>query len=150
MGEQKVNKLGNKAQMQAFVRSLLDDVKAMELMLEKDWFENDITRIGAEQEMVLVNNKTLKAAPLAMEAIELIGEQPWLDTELARFNLEVNLQPQEFKGNCFSDMESEIKRYLNAINDKLQLLDTQLLLTGILPTLRKFDLDLHNLTPKPR
>lgn len=150
MGEHKVNKLTNKAQMQAFMKSLLDDVRAMEYMLEKDWFENDITRIGAEQEMVLVNNKTLKASPVAMEAIALIGDKPWLDTELAKFNLEINLQPQEFSGSCFKSLEYEIRDYLNIINIELDKLDTQLLLTGILPTLRKFDLGMHNLTPKPR
>ncbi len=150
MGDQNVNKVSSKVQMQNFMKLLLKDVQAMEYMLENDWFENDITRIGAEQEMVLVNNKTLKAAPLAMETIDLMGEKPWLDTELAKFNLEVNLQPQEFKKDCFKLLEKEIKTCLNEINVNLETMDTQLLLTGILPTLRKFDLEMTNLTPKPR
>ena len=52
--------------MQHFVRSLLDDVQAFEYMLEHDWFESDIIRIGAEQEMCLVHNKTFKPATINM------------------------------------------------------------------------------------
>ncbi len=150
MGEQNVNKLDDKAQMQEFMKLLLKDVQAMEYMLSNDWFEDDIIRIGAEQEMVLVNNKTLKAAPIAMEAMEKIGEKPWLDTELARFNLEINLQPQVFEKNCFQLLEQEIRSHLNEINENLETMNAQLLLTGILPTMRKFDLGMHNLTPKTR
>ncbi|WP_235298125.1 CBS domain-containing protein [Portibacter marinus] len=150
MGDQNVNKVSGKVQMQNFMKLLLRDVQAMEYMLDNDWFENDITRIGAEQEMVLVNNKTLKAAPIAMEAIEKIGERKWLDTELAKFNLEINVNPQEFKKDCFKLVENEIKICLNEINANLEGMDAQLLLTGILPTLRKFDLNMNNLTPKPR
>ena len=150
MGEQKVNKLSDKIQRQEFVKSLLKDVQAMEYMLENDWFEDDITRVGAEQEMVLVNSKTLKAAPVAVEVMEKMGDRSWLDTELAKFNLELNLQPQEFKNNCFQLLEEEIRSHLNEISDHLKEFDTELLLTGILPTLRKFDLGMHNLTPMPR
>lgn len=150
MGEQNVNKVSDKQQMQQFMKLLLKDVQAMEYMLKNDWFENDITRIGAEQEMVLVNNRTLKVAPLAMETIEKMGDKKWLDTELAKFNLEINLNPQEFKKDCFKLLENEIKICLNEINLNLEEWDTQILLTGILPTLRKFDLDMANLTPKPR
>ena len=150
MGEQKVNKLSDKIQRQEFVKSLLKDVQAMEYMLDNDWFEDDIMRIGAEQEMVLVNSKTLKAAPVAVEVMEKMGDRSWLDTELAKFNLELNLQPQEFKNDCFHNLEEEIRSHLNEISDHLKDFDTELLLTGILPTLRKFDLGMHNLTPMPR
>lgn len=150
MGEQKVSKVSDKKARHDFVKLLLKDMQAMEYMLKHDWFEDDVVRIGAEQEMVLVNSKTLKAAPIAMEAIEKIGEKPWLDTELARFNLELNLQPQEFTGDCFSKLEAEIRSHLEEIDASLKTLDAQLLLTGILPTMRKFDLGMHNLTPKPR
>jgi len=55
MGEQRVSLLQENKEMHQFVRSLLDDVKALEYMLEHDMFESGITRIGAEQEMCLVN-----------------------------------------------------------------------------------------------
>ena len=150
MGEQKVSLLTDQKQMQRFVKLLLDDVKALEFMLENDWFESGITRIGAEQEMCIVDLPSYKAAPIAMEALDSMKEYEWVETELARFNLETNLTPRELEGSCLSDMEKENNHNLNKIREKLALLDSKLILTGILPTLRKFDLNMDNLTPKKR
>ncbi len=150
MGEQKVSLLKGKKQMHKFVKQLLQDVKALEYMLEHEWFEDDIIRIGAEQEMCLVNNKSYKPAPLATEALDLMKDLEWVETELARFNLEIGLDPLVFKGKCLSQMEAEINMKLDTIRDRIKDLDTEIILTGILPTLQKFDLGMHNLTPVKR
>jgi len=150
MGFQKVNTLESKSEMQHFVRSLLDDVQAFEYMLANDWFESDIVRIGAEQEMCLVHNKTFKPATINMEVLEHLTQYPWCVTELAKFNLETNLSPREFVGTCLSDMEAENLDYLAIIQKVLDGFDASICLTGILPTLRKHDLEMHNLTPKDR
>jgi CBS domain-containing protein/gamma-glutamylcysteine synthetase len=150
MGFQKVNTVDSKNEMQQFVRCLLDDVKAFEYMLEHDWFESNITRIGAEQEMCLVDNKTLKPATINMQVMEQMTEYPWCVTELAKFNLETNLSPREFVGTCLSDMEAENREYLAKIQHVLDSFDASIILCGILPTLRKHDLEMHNLTPKDR
>ncbi len=150
MGEQKVSLLTDQAQMHRFVRFLLDDVQSLQYMIENDWFETGITRIGAEQEMCLVDAKTFKPAPIAMEALETMKNYPWVETELARFNLETNMMPRELKGKCFSEMEKENLGNLNKIRKKLDKLEAKLILTGILPTLRKPHLEMHNLTPKKR
>ena len=150
MGEQKVSILKDEKQMQRFVRSLLNDVQALEYMLENDWFESGITRIGAEQEMCMVEDPTLKPAPIAIKALNKMKEYPWVETELAKFNLETNLNPRQLKGKCFRQMESENRRNLKKIREKVQELGADIILTGILPTLRKFDLEMHNLTPKKR
>jgi CBS domain-containing protein len=134
-----------------FVRSLLDDVQAFEYMLENDWFESDITRIGAEQEMCLVHNKTFKPACINMDVLAKLGDdKPWCVTELAKFNLEINLSPREFVGDCLSQMEDENLKYLAAIQKVLNGFDASIILCGILPTLRKHDLEMQNLTPKDR
>ncbi len=150
MGEQKVSIVKDQAQMQRFVKHLLNDVQALEYMLENDWFESDITRIGAEQEMCLVWNDTYKPATIAMEALEKMKAFDWVETELARFNLETNLTPRELKGKCLSMLDTENSRNLKKIREKLKGMDANLILTGILPTLQKFHLGMHNLTPKKR
>lgn len=149
MGEQRVSLVKDQKQMQHFVKNLLQDVQAFEYMLENDWFEDDVTRIGAEQEMCLID-KAFKPALKAMEALEKMKEYDWVETELAQFNLECNLNPRVFEGNCLNEMETELKGYLNIIRKNVNELDTDILLTGILPTLRKSDLALENLTPKKR
>ncbi|MEM1320119.1 MAG: CBS domain-containing protein [Bacteroidota bacterium] len=150
MGEQKVSLLKDQADMHRFVRHLLNDIRAMEYMLDNDWYESGITRIGAEQEMCLVDSKTFKPATNAMEALDKMKKYKWVETELARFNLETNMMPRELKGKCFSLMEKENLDNLSKIRAVLQKMDTELILTGILPTLRKPDLSMANLTPKPR
>ncbi|NUO00657.1 MAG: CBS domain-containing protein [Saprospiraceae bacterium] len=150
MGEQKVSLVSGDNQLQDFTKHLLRDVYAFEYMLENDWFESGIARIGAEQEMFLVDNKTFKPAMINMEALKKMKTWEWVTTELAKFNLETNLTPREFKGDCLRQMEMENLDYLNKIRDKLKPMDASLVLTGILPTLTKMDLEMHNLTPNPR
>lgn len=150
MGEQKVSIVEDSAVMQRFVRKLLKDIQVMEYMLKESWFEEDVVRIGAEQEMCLVNAKTLKPANIAMEALKKMKKYEWVETELAQFNLEINLDPREFKADCLQQLEKENREKLDKIQKKLKGLDAGLILTGILPTLRKYDLGLENLTPKKR
>ena len=150
MGEQRVSLVNDHKQMQKFVKSLLNDVSALEYMLENEWFESDINRIGAEQEIVMVDKKTFKPALVAMEALEKMTDYPWVETELGKFNLETNLEPRVFTGDCFSALENENADKLNKIQEVLDTLDTSLLLTGICPTLRKYHLNMENLTPKKR
>lgn len=150
MGEQKVSLASDGAQMQKFVKNLLQDVEALQYMLDHDWFETDTIRIGAEQELCLVDEKTLKPATIAMEVLEHMKEYDWVETELASFNLETNLTPRIFTGDCLSQMEDETRNYLQIISKHLKQHNAALILTGILPTLRKFDLEMSNLTPKKR
>ena len=149
MGEQKVHLPSDKEDLRSFIRSLLNDVHALDQMLKLEWFESDVVRIGAEQEMVLVD-KNHKTSNVALEAMEVMKDLPWLESELALFNLEITLTPQEFTGACLSNLEKETLHRLSIIRDNLAGLGAAPLLTGILPTLRKSDLSLDNLTPKER
>lgn len=150
MGEQRVSLVTEDEQMHRFVKSLLKDVQALEYMLENDWFENDIVRIGAEQEMCLVNQYDYKPACIVVEALERLDKYPWIETELAKFNLEIGLDPREFSTDCLSAMEKEILFKLDIIKKGIKDLDAKVLLCGILPTIRKFDMSMDNLTPKKR
>jgi CBS domain-containing protein len=150
MGKQQVSIVKSDVQMQHFVRQLLNDLQAFEYMLDNNWFESDITKIGAEQEMCIVDSHTFKPAPIAMQVLEELGHYTWLETELAKFNLETNLTPRLFERDALRKMEEETLYTQQVIRTHLEKFDAKLILTGILPTLRKFDLELHNLTPKPR
>ena len=150
MGEQKVSLVEDSKQMNQFIRALLNDVKALEFMLENDWFNKDVMHIGAEQEMALVDLKNYKPAPIAIEAMNTMTQYEWLETELAKFNLEICLTPQKFSDDCFAKMHHEISTRLDTISEHLKPFDADILLTGILPTLRKRNLEMDNLTPKKR
>src|SRR4029077_608747 len=70
--------------------------------------------------------------------------------ELGRFNLEFNLDPMLWGGNCLSHMESELDRLLMRVREAAEKHGTGVVMTGILPTLEKKDLSLDHMTPKPR
>ncbi len=150
MGEQKVSILKGGRSLQRFTRHLINDVEALNHMIENDWFEKDIVRIGAEQEMCLVDKTTFKPLPKNIELLEMLGDVDFAETELAKFNLEINLDPRVFKGDCFSQMESETRRNILYIQERADKMNAQIILTGILPTLRQHHLEMDNLTPVKR
>ncbi len=148
MGEQRVTLATTNDQIQRFEKTILRDMRALDTMLNNGMFNDEVTRIGAEQELNLID-KQGKAFPESMRVLELLGEGNYT-TELAKFNLEINLEPLEFTGDCLSTMESnmhnEIERVRKAVNE----IGGDLLLSGILPTIRKRDVEMDNLTPLNR
>lgn len=133
-----------------FLKCLMKDLRAMHYMLENEWFESDITRIGAEQEMVLVDRESYRPACIAPEVLEKTKHLPYLGGELARFNLESNMDPLVFEKDCFSVMHRELNHQISSIDKILEEFNARIVLTGILPTLQKKDLKIENLTPKDR
>ncbi len=148
MGEHSVSTAKDEQELRAFTKALLADVKALERMLKEGRIESGIRRIGAEQEMFLID-KNLRPAPVAMEVLDSLGAD-YLTTELARFNLEANLTPKTFGGTCLSEMEAEIRDAVQVATNSAKEIGADVVLCGILPTLRKADLDLTNMSPIPR
>jgi hypothetical protein len=85
MGEQDVDQVVDEHQQRAFMKALLDDLRALEQMLEGGLVESGVRRIGAEQEMFLVDSN-LGPAPVAEEVLERLNDSR-LVAEIARFNL---------------------------------------------------------------
>ncbi len=148
MGEHKVNRSFSEEKKAAFIQHLLDDVKALELMLENDQIEKGITRIGAEQEFCLVT-KDWRPATNNEEILAKIDD-PHFTTELARYNLEINLDPIELKDDCFKRVEDDLKALLNKASKVSEENNSKLILTGILPTISKTHLSMEYITPNPR
>jgi CBS domain-containing protein len=143
-----VRKLTESGEVREFTRALLADVRALEQMLAQGMFEEDTRRVGAEQEMFLVN-RDLFPAPVAMEVLSRIDDNR-IGTELARFNLEANLSPREFKGKCLSEMETELEELVGRVRIAAAHHKADVLLTGILPTLNRDHLTIDAIAPNPR
>lgn len=148
MGENKVSALDDAQAKEQFIDHLLKDIKALNKMLDDDMFESGITRIGVEQEMCLVDSEW-RPAPINLEFLKKIDDDHFT-TELARFNAELNMDPQLFTGSCLSDMEKNIRAQLLRAEKVLEEMDAKLFLTGILPTIKNTDLGSHSMTPIPR
>ena len=94
-------------------------------------------------------DRNWKPAPLNLEILEKV-KNPSLTNELARFNLEINLLPKKFSGSCFSDLEKELDKNLKQLQKVTNSFDANVIYTGILPSIRKFDVEMDNITPFDR
>lgn len=148
MGAEKVSLVKDAEARQQHVARLLRDLKALQWMLDHDCFESDVQRIGAEQEFCFVDQHW-RPAPLITQVLEHLSDEHFT-TEFARFNIEVNLDPQLFVGSCLSEMELTLKGFLNKAEQAANVSGGHILLSGILPTIRFRDLTPENLTPLPR
>ncbi len=130
-----------------FVRFLIRDIEALERMIRDGLFETGRERIGAEQEIFLVN-----------EAFQPVGEGPALlaalpsafTTEIGRYNLEVNLDPFILDGQAFLKTEQQLREMLDILAREAYKRDAFPVLAGILPTLRQCHLELMYMTPQIR
>jgi len=148
MGEHNVEQEVDQKKAQAFMKAVLEDLRALAFMLEHGLVESGVTRIGAEQEMFLIDSE-LRPAPVAPEVLSKVDD-PRLTTEIARFNLEANLTPLLLSGSCLSLLEQELEEVLRLARQGAEAFGADVLLSGILPTLLKSDLTLQNLSPNPR
>jgi len=148
MGELKIEKLAGSAAKAHYVEHLLSDIEALQVMLAKGLFANDVIRIGAEQEFCLVDHNW-EPSNMAMEVLEAIDDDHFT-TEIARYNLEANLDPLELSDTCFSEMHDQLKSLLAkavAVADKEGL---KIILTGILPTIDLRHLKMDYMAPIKR
>ena len=149
MGEHSVKAINSLRERKTFLYHLLNDIEALNLMIKENKFEKGIQRIGAEQELCIVD-KYFRPSKNALKLLEKIND-PHFTTEIALFNLEINLDPLELKGNCFSKMQEDLQMRIDKVDELANSIEeNSIVLTGILPTLRKRDLVFENITPHQR
>lgn len=110
--------------------------------------ERDRQRIGAEQELSLVD-KYFKPSRIAPAVLNRLND-PHFATELARYNLEINLDPLDLKDKCFSLMEKKLRELLGKVDEATNEFDSQVILTGILPSIDIRSGQMDHMTPNPR
>jgi len=148
MGENQITEQLDHAAMRGYVRALLEDVHALERMLEQELFESGVRRVGAEQELFLVDSN-LRPKACVLQVLKHLEGLPFT-TELAQFNLETNLSPQRLGGDCLARMQRELEELLAKARAAAAAEQAQILICGILPTLDKTHLGLEWMTPIPR
>jgi len=148
MGEQNIVEGASESVRQDFMKALLEEVRALEAMLEKGMVESGVSRIGAEQEMFLINN----AHQPALTALEVLAklDDDRFTHELGLFNIEANLSVQELKSDCLSRMEAEAQEIYAKARAAAHQCDSEIALVGILPTLTLKNLGLDSMVPIPR
>ena len=148
MGELHVNRDDDESRHQLFMKSLLNEIRALEVMLRNGMIESGVRRIGAEQEMFIVD-RAFGPANKAKEILAQLDARHFTH-ELGQFNLEANLSPQVMQGDCLTRMERELTGLYQQAGKAARNLDCEIALVGILPTLRLQHLGLDSMVPLTR
>lgn len=148
MGYQHTRLLETQEDRNRFCRAMLRDVTALEHMLKEGYFEKGIQRIGAEQELCLIR-PNFSPAMTGPEILSQINAEAYT-SELARYNLEINLPPKELTGNSFQEMQRELEQLLRLGQQVAGQWDSRIILAGILPTIERRHLQAKCMTPAQR
>lgn len=148
MGELAVQPILNEEARQRFMQQLVSDIRALEKMLQGDFFERGRQRIGAEQEICLIDDEGWPSL-VGPDILGLIND-PHFTTEIARFNLEINLDPFELRSDCLRKTERQLLQLLGHGSGVASDVGARFLLTGILPSLQYRNLSREHMTPQTR
>lgn len=130
-----------------FIERLTSEIEILENLINSEELE-DYGRIGAEQEFCLLDNN-YRANPINKKILKGIHNDGFV-TEIAKFNMELNLEPLEINKTCLRRLEKNILNKMSVASKFASKFDTKLILTGILPTVRKYDLRFDNITNNQR
>ncbi len=131
-----------------FLKHLMHDVEAIEEIMERGLFESGITRIGAEQEFCLVD-RHFKPSLNALDVLQKINDSHFTP-ELARYNLEINLDPRPLTKDSLSAMHAQLDSLLGKASAAAQSLDDSIILAGILPSIDYRAVQKKYMTPRKR
>lgn len=143
-----MDELADKADRHSFMDAVLDDLRALRLMLDQGKIESGPPRIGVEQELFLVDD-SWQPAPVGPQILK-DNRNPHVTPELGRFNLEINLDPLEFRGGCLEELERQLNQSIGELAALARSHGARILLAGILPTLTLSQLTTRNMSPQPR
>ncbi len=148
MGDFNVRAILSESDRAQFYTAILRDLKALDLMLNEGLIDTASNTIGAEQEICIVNSDC-DPSPIATDILERL-DHPLFTNELALYNMEFNARPQKLKGSCFNKIEHEILSGLKRAEVLAEQYNSQLFLTGILPSLCFRHLRFEYMTPEER
>ncbi len=144
MGEEIEYSRFNKTDYQQFSSHLKE-----ETALVKSWFDNrqfstaSLTA-GYELEAWLIDQTGKPAA--INEAFLKQANNGLLSPELAKFNIELNVDPEKLSGKVLSDFENSLNILWQQCDNTAKSLESRILGIGILPTLQDSDLTLQNIS----
>lgn len=120
----------------------------LERLLAEKRFDRPKNLMGLEIELNLVGSDGMPKM-LNGQVLERIASRDF-QTELAMFNLEVNIAPHRLGGRVFDRLAEELRTSLAYADRKAGEVDSSIAMIGILPTLDRDDLVSSNLSDVDR
>lgn len=148
MGEKVVAGSFDLSDRQRYRSKLQECLAGLERLLEEQRFERPRNLMGLEIELNLAGPD---GTPRMMNAqvLDRIASRDF-QTELAMFNLEVNIAPHRLGGRVFDQLSEELSTSLAYAHRKAKEVDAGIVMIGILPTLGRDDLVSSNLSDVDR
>ncbi len=144
MGEEIQYSRFNKSDYQQFTSHLKEETNLVKSWFENNAFSNSHLVAGYELETWLIDQSGKPAA--INEDFLKQANNPLLSPELAKFNVELNVDPEKLSNKVLSSFEAELDKLWQQCAATARSLDSQILGIGILPTLQDSDLTLINIS----
>ena len=120
----------------------------LERLLEEQRFDRPRNLMGLEIELNLADSDGLPRM-MNEEVLERIASRDF-QTELAQFNIEVNIAPHRLSGRVLDRLAEELRTGLGYADRKAREVGAYIVMVGILPTLEAGDLVSANLSRDDR
>jgi hypothetical protein len=117
-------------------------------MLAESRFDAEPGSIGLEIELNLTDEAG-DPAMLNARVLEVIADGDF-QTELAQFNVEINVAPRSLSGDVFGSLETDVRTSLNNGEEKSRGVGAHMVMVGILPTVTDRHLNAESFSANPR
>ena len=144
MGEEIQYSRFNKSDYQHFTSHLKEETTLLKSWFDNQQFSSARLTAGYELEAWLINKNGKPAA--INEAFLEQANNTLLSPELAKFNIELNVEPELLSDNVLSTFESKLDKLWQQCSTIAASLEANILGIGILPTLEDSDLTLSNIS----
>jgi hypothetical protein len=127
------------------VRACLD---VFARMLSEARFHPERRSFGLEIELNLTDDS---GEPAMANAVVLAAiADPRFQTELGRFNIEINIAPRLLGGGVLTDLERDARASLNHAEERARTVGAHMMIIGILPTVQARHLHGESFSAEPR
>jgi hypothetical protein len=148
VGEDVAAKTFSRADRQSYRRKVRACLDVFARMLSEARFHPERRSFGLEVELNLTDDAGDPALANAA-ALEAIAD-PRFQTELGRFNIEINVEPRLLEGEVFTELERDARASLNDAESKSRTVGAHMMLIGILPTITAQHLHAETFSANPR
>ncbi|WEV79076.1 glutamate--cysteine ligase [Janibacter cremeus] len=135
MGKEVQTQSYTREERQRYREKVRQNLDVFERMLAESVFDDAVPLTGLEIELNLVDEDN-QPAFVNDEVLESIAD-PDYQTELAQFNIELNVAPRPLPGDSALDLEATLRDSLNRADAKAAERGARIVPIGILPTIRE-------------
>lgn len=148
MGQEIQNSHFSEQDFALFRQKLQSETASLKRLFETTQLSQEGPVAGFEIEAWLINQAG-EPVPKNETFLKALND-PMVVHELSRFNIEMNIEPDKLQGNVFSTMEKSLSATWKRCTETARELDTEIIMIGILPSVRDEDLTLDNMTKSNR